>query len=118
MYDKVGLRSGKCPLCGSDKVYENSEVGHGHSGHLIIKGGILKYRQAKITHYCCVDCGCLETYLENSGDRKMVASKSECISERMYHISRLFCVILYIRCVGELLYNTLHNKYTISNYAP
>jgi predicted RNA-binding Zn-ribbon protein involved in translation (DUF1610 family) len=69
MEERISLRSGKCPMCGSSEIYENTETAkNGDSGQ--VAAG--KWGTSKLTliRYLCVDCGYVESYVDNPKDRE------------------------------------------------
>jgi predicted nucleic-acid-binding Zn-ribbon protein len=67
MDERVSLRSGKCPICGSDEVYNDSNVFVDEGKVLSLSGRTYKMR---LTHYLCADCGYVETYMNDENDRE------------------------------------------------
>ncbi len=69
------MKDGKCPKCGSDKVYEASD--------LPLKGGpfgsnsipISLTSMAPLDNYVCVDCGYMESYLTGKDKLAEIARK-------------------------------------------
>jgi predicted nucleic-acid-binding Zn-ribbon protein len=69
MDDRISLRSGKCPMCGSDEVYENTETAsNGDSGKVAV--GMWGTKKITLIRYLCADCGYVETYVDNLKDRE------------------------------------------------
>ena len=58
MPDKV-MKDGTCPKCGSKNIYAGCSPGH--RGRLVV--ALLS--GARLEDYVCVDCGYLESYLDN-----------------------------------------------------
>jgi hypothetical protein len=62
------MKSGKCPKCGSENIYRsqpvyglglNSLIGH----WIVIKLGMFRQQGARLVHFVCDDCQCLEVYV-------------------------------------------------------
>jgi predicted nucleic-acid-binding Zn-ribbon protein len=59
----MGLKSGTCPHCGSDEIYENSSVSAGAKNSMPVKLTWYLSLDITLTTLVCTGCGYLENYI-------------------------------------------------------
>jgi predicted nucleic-acid-binding Zn-ribbon protein len=75
------MKDGRCPKCGSDKVYSATD--------LPLKGGpfasnsipISLTSMASLDNYVCVDCGLVESYVADQDKLEEIARKWTAVNE-------------------------------------
>ena len=69
------MKSGKCPKCGSKKVYCGANV-YPKSGPFASNSIPISITSiAALDNYVCVDCGFLERYIADNAKLKEIADK-------------------------------------------
>ncbi|RJQ83204.1 MAG: hypothetical protein C4519_07150 [Desulfobacteraceae bacterium] len=75
------MKNGRCPKCGSDKIYSASD--------LPLKGGpfgsnsipISLTSMAPLDNYVCIDCGAVESYVADKYKLDEIARKWSAVNE-------------------------------------
>ena len=69
------MKNGKCPKCGSDKVFQGAEIPakFGPFGSNSIP--ITLFSIASLDNYVCAECGYLERYVAEAAKRDEISKK-------------------------------------------
>ena len=68
------MRNGKCPECGSDNIYSNTELRGLSKGQNIIRVDTWRYA-APLDVYVCGNCGYVRTYIVNANALRIITEK-------------------------------------------
>jgi len=74
------MKNGQCPKCGSKEVYSGADIPlkSGPFGSNAIPVSLVSI--AAMDNYVCVDCGLVESYIEDSAKLKDIAKEWKKVS--------------------------------------
>jgi len=75
------MKNGLCPKCGSKEVYSGADIPlkSGPFGSNAIPVSLVS--MAAMDNYVCVDCGLVESYIEDSAKLKEIAKEWNKVSQ-------------------------------------
>ncbi len=72
---KHGMRSGICPICGSDEVYSGSDAPMKQGTHDSNAIPVTLWDSAPLDNYVCVKCGYVQSYIQDRALLETIAKK-------------------------------------------